>query len=96
MEIKVFEMNDCEWWAGESLEAVIGEMCHQLACDDKAELQREGYIDEDGTCSEIARETLEKAKYRYEDGSQTTCFAVLQNLISSGHKFPCLIGSTER
>jgi len=89
--MKVFKLNDCDWWAGDSLEAV------------KAAYMAETGLDEDEAFDD-ARECTEKelAEIQFyigdphEDDVNTISFAErLEYLIKVNTVTPCLFASSE-
>ena len=85
--IKVFALDDIEWWAGESLEACVAEGRRQCGHDcypDDPEIQRE-----------ITDVELQRRKFVDDDGGEHTCAEELANMIASGDRFPCHFAATE-
>lgn len=87
MSIKVFKLDDCDWWAGENLADTIAEARKQCGpgCYDNAEEDAVGVSDE-------AMQTL---KFVDEDGTTRTFAEELQRRIDAGAEFPSLFASTE-
>lgn len=86
MAIKVFYLNDCEWWAGESLAAV------------KAEYLRVTGLAEDEAFDnpyELPDDSMEKLMFTDDDGLKMTFAEQLDRLIMSGARFPCFFATTE-
>ena len=89
--IKVYALNDFEWWAGPSLESCIREAMHQTG------LVRDEVVEDS---REVSREELEQMTIHPDcsdldpDDAITGAkwLAVLKN---SGEKFPCLFSTTE-
>lgn len=89
--MKVFEINDCDWWIGESLES-----CIQDYRDN---------VDDDPICTEDARELtdeeLDTLKFTVCDenerptGEKITFREQLAIEISEGGEFPRMFASTE-
>lgn len=85
--IKVFNLNDIEWWAGESLEACVEEAMRQSGLP-RDEVLQDGYGDE------LPQAALEKLRFHDEDAERS--FAEqLQREIAAGTKFPCMFAATE-
>lgn len=87
MAVKVFKLDDVEWWAGESLQACIdearaqaGEDCYEFAGED-------GY--------ELSDALMQSRRFTEDDGTQRSFAEQLQLLISEGATFPCLFAATE-
>jgi|GEM_PF-1320270 len=94
--IQVFPMNDCEWWAGETLDAVIAGMCEELSCEDKEELTAEGHIDEFITA--LTDDDLECLTYHDDENGEVVVRsfrAQLDKMVAEGKSFPCLFATTE-
>jgi len=88
--IKVFKLDDCDWWAGESLEVCIAEGRLQCGADCYEDAETEGV--------ELDDEGMRRLKiYLDEDRKEKPIsFAEhLANEIAGGTKFPCLFASTE-
>jgi len=89
MTIKVFQLDDCDWWAGESLEACIeaGREACGKGCYEDAEA--EGY--------QVSDEAMRTLKIRRDEDSQEpiTFETYLAELIAAGEKFPVYFASTE-
>lgn len=86
--IKIFEMNDCDWWAGETREEVIA-----------AYMADQGItLDEASSAYELSEEALDNLQY-YHDGDRhkesMTFREGLTLRISEGETFPCLFATTE-
>lgn len=88
--IKVYRLDDCEWWAGESLEACIAAA--------RAECGSDCYEDAETQARELTPEQMESCTYYALDeiGEPQRTFAEqLAIEIAAGTKFPCLFASTE-
>lgn len=84
--IKVFQLDDIEWWAGESLEA-----CIKAA---RAVCGAECYPGAEEEGSEVSEDDMRKLTVR--DGDAATTFAEqVQFLIKSGTVFPCLFAAAD-
>lgn len=85
--MKVFAMNDCEWWAAESLEEA------------KADYIKEtGVPEEDGPFDdphELGAEAMNRLRFSDDDGSVRSFEAQLKKMVAEGSKFPCLFATTE-
>lgn len=95
--IKVFRLNDYDWWAGEDLESV------------KAAYMREGYGEDEETAFknpyELSAEQLEShvmfefdADWDYDrdpEDAPPTFQDCLDLMVRTGEKFPCTFASTE-
>jgi hypothetical protein len=84
--IKVFALDDVEWWAGESLEA-----CLAVA---RAQAGGECYREEDEQ-SEVGPEAMQRLQFIDEDGTKRSFAEQLQREIVAGTAFPCMFAATE-
>lgn len=98
--VKVFEINDCEWMAGEDLESVIQDYFKNYAmCEDTLE-NREEYCPEP---MELSDETMERLKYHDIEGDLVgdgekkvyTFREALNLMLAKGMKAPFYFASTE-
>lgn len=80
-KIKVFKLDDIEWWAGESLEACIA------AAQDAAG-SRDCYSDP-SDYREVSDDAMQRLQFIDEDGESRSFAAELERLIASGTSFPC-------
>ncbi|HSC06124.1 MAG TPA: hypothetical protein VLD59_04800 [Steroidobacteraceae bacterium] len=78
--IKVFRMDDMEWWAGESLAACVAEGRRQ--CGDDC------YPDDPSEQHELSDEAMQRLKFMDEDGSTRTFAEELARRIAAGEAFP--------
>lgn len=84
--IKVFQLNDSDWWAGRSLEEV------------KVVYMKETGLPEDEAFDnplELSAETMSKLKFVREDNSKVTFQDQLDFLVANEFEFPCFFASTE-
>ncbi len=89
--MKVFKLNDWDWWVGESLKDCITEA--RLQCGDGA------YCDAEEEGREVTPEEMNRLNFvdEEEDKPQTRTFAEqLAREIAEGGKFPRFFASTER
>lgn len=98
--IKVFEINDCEWMAGEDLESVIQDyLKNYMSCEDTPE-NREEYCPE--PC-ELNDETMDRLHYHDIEGDLAgdgvkkiyTFREALNKMLENGAKAPFYFASTE-
>lgn len=85
-EIKVFRMDDIEWWAGESLAACVAagrEMCGA-----------DCYPDDEGQ-HEVSPEAMQRLKFVDEDGTERTFAEELARMVAAGEPFPSPFAATE-
>ena len=84
--IKVFQLDDIEWWAGESLEACVAEGRRQ--CGDDC------YSDE-GYQGEVSPEAMQRLKFLDDDGTMRTFAEELARRIAAGATFPQPFAASE-
>jgi hypothetical protein len=89
--IKVFKLNECDWWAGEDLISVTSAYMKET----------DGEVD-DFELKELTEEDMNKFKLVDDDGETVgsgtvlgTFREVLDRMIASGQTFPCFFASTE-
>ena len=90
-EIKVFQMNDCDWMAARSLEEAVDDYKKNYVGDD------EHLIDD--PC-ELSDEAMNRLLYTRteDDGDPVGKVSFRQQLnlmIAEGQEFPCFFASTE-
>lgn len=88
-EIKIFRVDDCDWYAAETEEEAI-----QAAMADSGE-SREYYEEEKQ--GELSAETMLSYKFTEEDGNEAekTFRQKLDEMIAEGQSFPCCFACTE-
>lgn len=86
-QIRVFRMDDIEWWAGESLEACVAEGRRQCG--------PECYPDDPDEQYELSDEQLRRLKFVDEDGSTRTFADELARRIAAGETFPQAFAAEE-
>lgn len=85
--MKVFAMNECDWWIGESLEACISDYTHEVGDPD--------CIDDP---QELNEKTLESLTFFTEENGQQIRRTFKEQLaieIAAGGEFPRLFASSE-
>lgn len=87
MSIKVFQLDDCDWWAGENLPDVIAEARKQCGPDT--------YEDAETDAVEMSDEAMRTLQFVDEDGTKRTFAEELQRMIDAGDTLPSLFASTE-
>jgi hypothetical protein len=99
MSIKVFRMNDWDWWAGETESVTIAAYLEERDFFE-GELPTDAVKDP----RELSDEEMETLKFVDGDdpinadgtpGGTLTFRAALDQMISRGDKFPCYFASTE-
>lgn len=83
--IRVFQMDDCDWFAGGSLESCIAAACEYNGGDPS------DYSD----AHELDDEAMDRLIYTDDDGARRTFREQLSAMISSGAQFPTLFATTE-
>ena len=78
--IRVYRMDDMEWWAGESLADCVAEGRRQ--CGDEC------YPDDPDEQHELSDEEMQLLTFMDEDGSKRTFAAELARRIEAGETFP--------
>lgn len=82
--MKVFRMNDCDWYAGESFEDCKKEMIEQTGCNECDDPR------------ELTQAEMETTKFHNEDDGATRSFREQLDIdIDNESKFPKLFASTE-
>lgn len=85
--IKIFRLNDCDWYAGNNLEDCINEAIKQTG------LTREEVVDNP---SELTDNDMEKCHLQEEGKIDKLTFReALDDLIEDNVTFPCFFASTE-
>jgi hypothetical protein len=88
MEIKIFEMNDCDWMAAATLEEAVAEYKTHYGGDDY----------ESGEPHQLTEEAMNRLMFHDTDVSPAiwrTFRAQLDKMVTEGQKFPCIFASTE-
>ncbi len=80
MSIRIFKMDDMEWWAGESLEVCIAEGRRQCGAD--------CYPDNPNEQRELSDEEMRRLTFIDEDDSRRTFAEELARRIEAGETFP--------
>lgn len=84
--IRVYRMDDIEWWAGESLAACVAEGRRQWG--------DECYPD-DGEQYELSDEQMQRLKFLDEDGNTRTFAEELSRRVAAGETFPQPFAATD-
>lgn len=89
--MKVFKVNDYEWWAGADLDSIrtAYEQHTGIAADSD-----EGFDNP----RELSDEELQKKTIHFDEGEQpdhSTFKEYLDELIAKSHEFPCYFAGTE-
>ena len=90
MTIKVFQLDDCDWWAGESLADCIAAA--------REEFGKGSYCDAEDDGVQVSDESMRKLKVHLDEdrrGEPVTFEARLASMVAAGEKSPVLFASTE-
>jgi len=88
--MKIFKLNDIEWWAGESLEQV------KQFCLDEAVVDEEEAFDDPRELTDEELDRLQYVEDVYSDEKNTRPFREeLARMVAANESFPCLFASTE-
>lgn len=93
--MKIFKLNDCDWWAGEDLEQTIATAMHDM------NIPREDVIDDymhELTDEELDRLRFVDDSYNYDEDDPKHSRSFREQLalmVERGDSFPCLFASTE-
>lgn len=85
--IRVYRLDDCDWWAGESLQACLKEA--------RAQCGEDCYPDDPSIQHELSDQTMQVMKFTDEDGEKRSFAEELSRRIAAGDEFPQLFASTE-
>jgi hypothetical protein len=84
--MKIFKLNDCDWWAGEDLESVKSAYIEEVGGD----------VDDDAReLTEAEMDSLDFVDELPDYGEHRTFREQLRRMIDSGAQFPCFFASTE-
>ena len=86
--MKVFAMNDWDWWAAETLEEAKGAYWREMGIEDADE----DFLDD---AHELDEEEMNHFQFNDDDGTKRSFREQLKNMIASGAKFPAFFASTE-
>lgn len=83
--MKVFEINDIEWWAGPDLKTT----------KDAYLTQTENDVEDTETMHELSDEEMESSEFFHEGNMPMSFKDRLKELVDKGESFPCFFASTE-
>jgi hypothetical protein len=86
MTIKVFALDDIEWWAGESMEACLTEARSQAGDDCYREVDDQ---------HEVSDDAMKVLKFKDDDGTTRTFAEELQRRVNASEKFPQPFAATD-
>lgn len=97
MNVRVWKINDCEWWAGEGdAEAILAAYMNETGCS------REDAVGGDTELPELVTDAeLDTLLFTDTDedenavGEPRTWRAELERMVAAGVRFPILFASTE-
>lgn len=101
-EIKIFAMNDCDWYAAENLEDALKAMAKNVSCEPTPEtiaaMRKDFAVDDPGGISDESMDRL-----IYTDDSELpegqivkrTFREQLAHMVENGTDFPCIFATTE-
>lgn len=85
--MRVFRMDDLEWWAGESLEACVSE--------GRAQCGQDCYPDDPSEQYELTDEQMQQKTFIDEDGGTCTFAEELARRVAAGEQFPQPFAATD-
>lgn len=85
---KVYQINDCDWYAGYDPDSCVKEYVDFYDGDPDL-------LEEYGAPTEVSDEAMNRMMIRDPDGGDRTFRQELDRMIEDGHKFPTLFASTE-
>lgn len=94
MTIRIFEINDCDWWAGDCTpEEILAAYLEETGCT-----HEEATGDISVFPAELSEQALDRLTFVREDpegDTKVTFREELQAMVSRGATFPCSFASTE-
>lgn len=87
MKVKVFALNDYDWWAAETLEEAKAAYLNETGMKEADEP-----FDDPHELDEVA---MNHFRFREEDGTTRTFREQLEKMVSNGQDFPAFFASTE-
>lgn len=89
--IKVFRLDDCDWWAGESLQACIDEARRQCGAGSYCDAESEGH--------ELTGDEMRRLKIHRDEFARDKPITFEQHLaeliVCKSERFPQFFASTE-
>jgi hypothetical protein len=97
-QVKVFQLNDFDWWAGYDLESVKAAYLADMGL--KPTDHPDDLEDQFDNPHELTEEELDRFKFIYVDREEGDPEEApfrerLNEVIALGHEFPCFFASTE-
>jgi len=100
-EIKVYQLNDCDWWAGHDLDSVKLAYARDVGFETVAEAEAANvfYCMHELTAEEMAAQKFvdgdDPINADGTPGGELPFREALQRMIDRGDTFPCFFASTE-
>ena len=100
-DIKIFRMNDCEWYAAETaedaLKAMADNLCFEVTPEGIAAMRKEYEVGEPIELTELYLDRLRFNRTNEDGETEETCTyrEQLASMIADGEDFPCFFASTE-
>jgi hypothetical protein len=85
--VKVFAMNDCEWWAAETLEQAKADYLKETGTEEADEPFDDPH--------ELDEEAMDHLRFTDEDGTSRSFREQLEKMVSDGCEFPSFFATTE-
>lgn len=85
--IRIYALDDTDWWAGESLQACIAEARAQCGAGSYCDAEEEGY--------ELTDEQMQRFVFHDDDDEARSFAAQLERELAEGGTFPRLFASTD-
>lgn len=92
--IQIFQMNDCDWWAGEDAESVKQAFAAEAGYTSVAECETDGLMDEMRPLTDSEVDALQFC-YDTPEGRKVSFRTRLQEMITNKEPMPCFFASTE-
>lgn len=89
-QLRIYALDDTDWWVGESLQACIEEARRECGAGSYCEAEAEG--------REVSEEAMQRLKFVDEGGPETVERTFAEQLaleVAEGGKFPRLFASTD-
>lgn len=96
--IKVFAMNEGEWWAGESLQACCAEARRQTGCDREGTPPDERQYPSEGFGHVLSADDMARLVVVDTEGPQPLRRSFAEQFamdVDAGAPFPCLFAATD-
>lgn len=95
-KVKVFQINDCDWWAGYDAESVLAAYMQETGCDREEALGIiDGIYPQELTEDDLLTNMITNDSDDGEEKEKEPFREALDKMIASGLPFPCFFASTE-